>query len=97
MNGREAEAAVKAIPYPHNATKDTRAQLKAEYNAAVDSVVAKFRASLAKDYAYNLPAAVQDRIWSKAWDDGHHAGYSEVEGHYEELSEFAEAVAAAVR
>lgn len=87
MNGHEADAAIRAIPYPHNATKDTRRQLKAEYDAAVDAVVAEFKDSLAQAHANKLPKSVQDRIWDKAWNDYRSNGYGEVEMGYEELAD----------
>lgn len=86
MIGQRVDAEVRAIPYPHHATKDTRVQLMAEYDTAVDAVVAKFKESLAEIYARRLPESVQDRIWTKAWDDAHSNGYYEIEMAYEELA-----------
>lgn len=97
MNGHEADAAVRAIPYPHHATKDTRVQLKAEYDAAVDKVVATFKESLAEAHANNLPQSVQNRIWSKVWSDARSNGYYEVEMAYEELADLVDFAVRAAR
>lgn len=45
---------------------------------------------LKQEYGFNLTDAQHALVYSKAYQDGHAYGYSEVEGHYRDLVEFAE-------
>ena len=98
MNAAEAEAAVKAIPYPRRAPGKTKAEhaenlvQRAEYYKAISEVEGKFRNWLAREYAPWLAKETQDLIWAKAWEYGHSHGYIEVENHYADLADFAEDV-----
>lgn len=93
LNAQDADAAVKALTYPRAiADRDERVAAHRAYNEAVGNITGEFKAWLANTYASTLPAAVQDRIWGKSWEDGHSAGYSEVEGCYIDNAEFAEFV-----
>jgi hypothetical protein len=64
-------------------------RLLSEYHAAQNAMVAEWKAWLADEYADDLPEAVQDRIFGKAWEDGHSGGYDEIEFHYIPLAVFA--------
>lgn len=93
LNAKDAEAAIKALPYPSGtANKDERAALRAAYNEGVSRVNGEFRDWLANEYAPTLPGSVKDKVWGKAWEDGHSGGFNEVEGHYRDYAEFAEFV-----
>ncbi len=46
-------------------------------------------------YLPNLPEAVTDLVFRKAWEDGHASGEHEVEQIYEDLAEIAKAAHAA--
>lgn len=92
LNTNDAEAAYKAVPYPpvgNRKDREKRDILLAEYNAATDKITAEFRDWLAHEYAFTLPKVVRDKIWEKAWSDGHHAGYPEVGNYYAQYAEFA--------
>lgn len=95
LNAREAEAAYKALTYPAVGSRRDRAArdiLLAEYDEATNKITGEFREWLANEYAHTLPDAVSDKIWEKAWSDGHHAGYPEVENYYSGYAEFAQFV-----
>lgn len=95
LNAREAEAAVKALTYPAVGNRRDRAArdiLLAEYDEATNKITGEFRDWLAHEYARTMPKAVSDKIWEKAWSDGHHAGYHEVENYYSEHAGFAQFV-----
>lgn len=92
MNTQQAEAAYKAVPYPKvgpRKDREARDVLLAAYDVATNTITGEFRDWLAHEYAFTLPKAVQDKIWEKAWSDGHHAGYPEVERYYTDYAEFA--------
>lgn len=91
LNANEAIAAVDALTYPSGIKdRDERVAAHAEYNAATSRITGEFREWLANEYAPTMPASVQNKIWGKAWEDGHAYGYREVENHYMDLAEFAE-------
>jgi hypothetical protein len=94
LNAHETIAAIDALDatnYPRDITnRDERLAAHRAYNEAVGKIVGEFKAYLADTYASSLPTAVQDRIWSKAWEDGHASGYSEIENHYIDNADFAE-------
>lgn len=91
LNAHEANAAVDALTYPRGISdRDERVAAHAAYRAATSMITAEFRAWLANQYASSLPVSVQSKIWEKSWEDGHSAGYSEVESHYMDNADFAE-------
>jgi hypothetical protein len=97
LNAREADAACRALPHPqtsaYNVSKAKRAvqdRLLAAYRGEIDKITDQFREWLGNEYAPTLPEAVQNKVWEKAWSDGHHAGYHEVENYYRQYAEFAE-------
>lgn len=89
LNAREAEAAWQAIPRVKDTTKEEYLSLAVAYNEAVKKVAGEFRDWLAHEYAFTLPKTVQNKIWEKAWSEGHSAGYHEVENYYTQYAEFA--------
>jgi hypothetical protein len=46
-----------------------------------------FCADLAAEYLPDVPKVITDFVFSKAWEEGHSAGYQSVAGEYEELAE----------
>lgn len=51
-----------------------------------------FAADLAAEYMPYMPKAVTDLVFSRAWEEGHSAGYSSVAGEYEALTDFVMAI-----
>ena len=86
MIAREAIAAVKALPYPHdNVSNAEYSILLRAYDANKAVILAGFRDSLANEYAATLPASVQNEIWNKSCAvPGRH--YDEVEYAYANLA-----------
>ena len=88
----EAYAAMDALVHPGGGDKaGLRSRLDAYY-VERGRIVEEFAAWLANKYASDLPATVQDRIWSKAWQKGNSAGYAEVENEYLDFAEFAQGI-----
>lgn len=58
---------------------------KAMYYAQLASAEASWRAWLFSEYAWDLSEKTREKIYSKAWEDGHSSGYYEVEHHFSEL------------
>ena len=52
-------------------------------NASLFDAIAEFIKQEAGLYA--IPKVAQDKVWYKAWEDGHSSGYTEVYGHLESL------------
>jgi len=87
--------AVKALTYPTYDGAQTReelAQLRREYQEATGLLVAEWVEFLKDEHGYDLPAAAQSAVYSKAWEDGHSSGYQEVESCYMNLADFARTV-----
>lgn len=96
MNATEAIAAVNALTYPsfkRGLPEGQRRALRDNYNKALREITGQFRTWLAVTYSPNMPEAADAMIWDKAWADGHHAGFHEVETHYMDYAEFATAIA----
>lgn len=72
-----------------------RRAAKRERASVTAALEAEWKLWLADEYAAELPLAAQDAVFALAWEQGHHAGYSEVEGLYEEYAEFADKVRSA--
>jgi predicted metal-dependent phosphoesterase TrpH len=88
MDTNALEAAIKTLTYPREAkNREERARLYAEYREQENALIAQWKTWLADEYADDLPAAAQNAIYRKAWEEGHSSGYYEVENHYSELSE----------
>lgn len=72
-----------------------RAKAKRERKLAVSIFEGEWQAWLGAEYASHLPHAAQEEVFALAWEQGHHAGYSEVEDLYEKYADFATKVRAA--
>ena len=60
-----------------------------EYYKKRKEALEEFKNDLAFEYCVdNLPKEIQDKIFSKAYEDGHASGYHDIAWHYEELAEF---------
>jgi hypothetical protein len=95
-NAQQAEEAIKALPFPKRGdydTKDAWLEARQAYNVAQGKITSEFREWLGYEYASSLPTKIWDRLWAKAWEDGHAHGYHDVEMHYIDMADFAEAVA----
>lgn len=59
-----------------------------KYHQECQAVTNEFKDALAKEYCSQWPKERTDKIFEKAWADGHSNGYCEVEGNYSELVDF---------
>lgn len=60
-----------------------------EYYKKRKEILEEFKKDLAvENYVDDLPKEIQDKIFSKAYEDGHANGYYDIAWHYEELAEF---------
>lgn len=88
LNTQEAQAAVQALPRASAAPIKKRPAIR-EANAVEEAkITEQFREWLAFEYGSDFTSETQALIWHRAWADGHHAGYPEVERYYEEQAEF---------
>jgi hypothetical protein len=76
--------------YPSDLKKDDknykkRMDLYREYSNRADEI---FREKL-EDYYHTdkLPQKTKDKLWGKAWEQGHSAGYNDVACAYEDISD----------
>ena len=100
MNATEATEAGNAVKYPYwHKGKDLEGHRvdMALYRECQREIDEQFKTWLAVTYSPNMPEAADELIWDKAWADGHHAGYHEVESHYHDYAEFATAIANTLR
>jgi len=66
--------------------KSILTDMRVAYNTESQELVRKFRVALEVSYELqNHPN--RDKIWRKAWDDGHSGGYGEVLNEYDELAQ----------
>ena len=82
LTAREAEqleAALNAPAEPIPALRDLIEQVDPDR----DVLAARLR----EDYLHDLPVEVTDKVFRKAWEDGHASGTHEVEQQYRELAE----------
>lgn len=97
MDTKELNQTVLALTYPRygdvykgkkiNTTEDFVAA-RAIYRAEVGQLEDQWEPWLGQEYASALPEKVRAILFARAWELGHHNGYSEVEHHYEELADF---------
>jgi hypothetical protein len=60
-----------------------------EYYKKRTEILEEFKNDLAiENHVNNLPKEIQDKIFSKAYADGHASGYHDIAWHYEELADF---------
>lgn len=87
---QRAEQASAANKYPGNEVPlGLRAQARLSWRQREGEIREQFGKDLADEYAADLPEAVQDKIFQRAWVSGHSSGYPQVAQDYEELAEFA--------
>jgi hypothetical protein len=79
-----AQAADDALQYPH---PGEGLALRREYDLQVRDVRDAFAKDLKDNYLADVPTAVAEKVFRKAWDDRHSEGYWGVEDAYEELAE----------
>jgi len=60
--------------------------------AAGKKVDAPFKRFLALEFGEDLSSAVHELIYEKAYSDGHHAGYFEIQNQYIEAADFARSI-----
>jgi hypothetical protein len=76
--------AVPAIREAYNADIEAYERAKYAYNNEQGRLHAKFKADLEEEHGLvGHPKA--DKLFSKAWEDGHYAGYAEVALKYDDL------------
>jgi len=92
LNTDELEAATNAVVWPQKATLEQ----KNAYRAEISALENQWREWLENEYAEDIPAEIQEKIWNSAWSDGHSNGYYSVLNYYTELAEYTKAVIAAV-
>lgn len=66
-----------------------------KYHATISALEARWGNWLAAEYAADLPPAIHDKLYGKAWANGHSSDYAAVENYYEEHAIFAREVIAA--
>jgi hypothetical protein len=92
LNAHEADAAVRALPRASALPVKEREPVREANKVAEKEITAQFRQWLAAEYPEDSNtvwnSAIHDILWEKAWADGHHAGYHEVENQYEQLASF---------
>lgn len=91
MNSKEADEAVRALKWVSYGKPGHE-----EYKAAQRKIEADWRAYLEDEYGWDIPPTVYGELFRRAWSDGHHAGYYEVESYYGEYADFARRVVEAV-
>lgn len=83
IQARESELAEKA------AEKYSEALRK--HNSRMKAIREGFKAALSEHYGTGH-REIDDRVYDKAWQEGHSSGLHEVEVHYEDLAELAQFV-----
>jgi len=101
LSSAEADEASRSLSYPHlgaaGVTRENRAARLEAYRQAESEITAQHRLWLEENYNEGFAQAVLDRIYQRAWDDGHSGGYHEVENYYDEHSTFAQFVITATQ
>jgi len=69
--------------------KEVYRRARNEHAAMQNVILAEFAAALSEQYGTGHEA-VDAKVYSQAWEDGHSGGLSEVENHYMEYAELAE-------
>lgn len=88
LNVEEADLAMRDV-YKDRALRKT--DLTAYMNKEQE-VLDGFAEFLAEEHLPDLPKPATDTVFRKAWQDGHHAGFPEVEGIYSDLAELIKVV-----
>lgn len=66
---------------------------KTVYHMEVQRLGEEFRRDMEwSNSTESLPKVVRDRLYGKAWEDGHAYGYTEVSGHYSDLADLVKMV-----
>lgn len=79
-------ASLPAVRAQYEADKAAYDEARRAYNIETSELTGKLRADLeAENGMTGHPKA--DKVWSKAWEDGHSAGYGEVANIYLDLAE----------
>lgn len=87
---KEYEEKYKSIKLEKQIVNGKTVYLHMQYHKDCYAVTNEFRDALAKEYCSRLPLTVADKIFGKAWEDGHAFGYNAVESFYCELIDFVE-------
>jgi hypothetical protein len=89
------KTALKDLTYPTydgTQSREELAQLRREHQEQVNALVSEWVDYLNDEYGYDLPAAAQSAIYSKAYGYGHSGGYEETEGYYITLADLSRTV-----
>ncbi len=97
LSTAELEQAYKDTPYPKYSSKmgkDEYARLRQQWRVDIAALETRWRPWLFNEYlaGYDLPESLGDIVFTKAWDDGHSAGYHQVESEYQSIAEFARTI-----
>lgn len=97
LSTEELEQAYKDTTYPKHTSKmakDEHARLRQQWRVDIAALEARWRPWLFNEYlaGYDLPESLGDIVFTKAWDEGHSAGYHQVESEYQAVAEFAREV-----
>lgn len=80
---------VQAARVAYDAEKQVYDQKYAENKAIAAKRLEEYRAGLPAEYGIaHLPEAIEERIYGKAYEDGHAYGYGEIANYYCDLAEF---------
>lgn len=85
--GDAARVAASAVPYARYGAPGHEA-----YREGQRAVTEEFKALLHQEYAPEFPAALHERIYTKADEDGHASGWESIESEYEDRVLFAREV-----
>jgi hypothetical protein len=67
------------------------------YSDRQNEIEDNFKSDLEKEFGTDiLPKSIRDKIFSKAWEDGHAYGHSEVLIHYEDIADFVDDIISAI-
>jgi hypothetical protein len=98
MNTKTIDREVRALRAAVKATPGGYAQDESmnEFHRKVGALMPAWMKYLAATHLPAELAHLADLVFAKAYTDGHHAGFYEIESHYGELADFASDLAAAV-
>jgi hypothetical protein len=73
-------------------------RMKKEYRQAEGRIRDDFRKACEEEFGTSKwPKEARDKVWQKAWEDGHAHGYSEIYDEYSEVADFARSMAGIVK
>lgn len=91
MIAEEFENEHRALPWVLDIKDKKLREAQRASNAVKENEIREsFKDALKQEYGQSLTEAGHEFLWNKAWEDGHSAGYFEVESQYENQLRFFE-------